>query len=89
MHYLHDGLLPAVHHQSRGEMSYTIEQLATVAHSRHGVNCPKVKHLDQRSGYLHGPDDDRPYDVDGVIYCGRCHGWIGTTAETGADDANR
>lgn len=21
----------------------------------------------------HAPDDDTPYDVDGVSYCGRCH----------------
>lgn len=39
---------------------------------QHGVNCPKVEH-DRRGGYLHSDDDDRPYDVDGVSYCGRCH----------------
>lgn len=53
---------------------------------RHGVDCPKEPHLDQRAGYLHGPDDDGPYDVDGVMYCGRCHGWIdtiGRAAENG------
>ena len=38
----------------------------------HGVNCEKVKH-DKSGGYLHADDDDRPYDVDGVMYCGRCH----------------
>lgn len=42
----------------------------------HGVNCPKAVHADGRDGYLHGPDDDRPYDVDGVMYCGRCHVWL-------------
>lgn len=34
-------------------------------------NCPKVQHTG--TGYLHGPNDDTPYDVDGVQYCGRCH----------------
>lgn len=38
----------------------------------HGVNCPKSKH-GTREGLLHGPDDDTPYDVDGLSYCGRCH----------------
>ena len=37
----------------------------------HGVNCPKAPHVGD--GYLHGEDDDTPYDVDGVPYCGRCH----------------
>jgi hypothetical protein len=41
----------------------------------HGVDCPKVTHIG--SGYLHDADDDKPYDVDGVMYCGRCHGWLG------------
>lgn len=61
-------------------MSYTIEQLAVAAHSRHGVDCPKAKHMG--GGYLHDADDDRPYDVDNVLYCGRCHGWIGSTSGT-------
>ena len=38
---------------------------------QHGVTCQKVDHLG--SGYLHGADDDRPYDVDNVVYCGRGH----------------
>lgn len=38
----------------------------------HGKNCPKVMH-NPTGGYLHGANDDRPYDVDGVGYCGRCH----------------
>ena len=33
--------------------------------------CEKVPHT--RDGYLHSEDDDGPYDVDGVKYCGRCH----------------
>lgn len=39
---------------------------------QHGVNCRKVAH-DADDGYLHAPDDDSAYDVDGVRYCGRCH----------------
>jgi hypothetical protein len=38
----------------------------------HGVNCPQVAHT-IATGYLHAPDDDRAYNVDGVNYCGRCH----------------
>jgi hypothetical protein len=60
-------------------MSYTIEQLACAAGSQHGVDCPKAPHHGE--GYLHAADDDRPYDVDHVLYCGRCHGWIGSTAQ--------
>ena len=37
----------------------------------HGVKCPKVNHT--ATGYLHAEDDDTPYKVDGVFYCGRCH----------------
>lgn len=55
-------------------MSYTIEQMHTAVGSKHGIDCPKVPHLG--AGYLHDATDDRPYDVDGVLYCGRCHGWI-------------
>ena len=40
----------------------------------HGRDCPKIVHLG--AGYLHGPNDDEPYNVDGVTYCGRCHGWL-------------
>jgi len=38
----------------------------------HGTDCPKAPHTNN-CGYLHAADDDRPYDVDGVDYCGRCH----------------
>jgi hypothetical protein len=38
---------------------------------KHGFNCQKVIH--RESGYLHSSEDDSPYDVDGVAYCGRCH----------------
>lgn len=41
----------------------------------HGVNCRKAPHVIDgvNCGYLHAEDDDRPYDVDGMEYCGRCH----------------
>jgi hypothetical protein len=38
----------------------------------HGKTCEKKPH-DKWGGYLHGEDDDTPYDVDGWKYCGRCH----------------
>lgn len=37
----------------------------------HGRTCPKRGHVGD--GYLHSEHSDRPYDVDGVMYCGRCH----------------
>lgn len=49
----------------------------------HGRACPKVPHVGD--GYLHGADDDGPYDVDGVQYCGRCHGWMFLTPATAVD----
>lgn len=42
----------------------------------HGISCPKVGHGPALRGYLHAADDDSPYEVDGVWYCGRCHMWI-------------
>lgn len=41
--------------------------------SRSSLKCPKAPHDNPSGGYLHGEDDDRPYDVDGMLYCGRCH----------------
>jgi hypothetical protein len=38
---------------------------------RHGIDCEKMPHTG--TGYLHAPEDDTSYDVDGVNYCGRCH----------------
>ena len=43
---------------------------------RHGVNCAKALHV-AGDGYMHGEFDDRPYLVDGLRYCGRCHMWLG------------
>ena len=37
------------------------------------VTCRKAIHNPAEGGYLHGPDDDTPYTVDGVEFCGRCH----------------
>lgn len=42
------------------------------ANTQHGVDCEKIPHR-ATGGYLHDPEDDAPYDVDGVSYCGRCH----------------
>ena len=58
-----------------GSMRLLVRASVSSEAPRHGVSCPKVAHIG--AGYLHGPDDDRPYDVDGVTYCGRCHGWLG------------
>lgn len=44
----------------------------TPSEIKHGVNCEKVIHKTNQ-GFLHWSDDDRPFDVDGVNYCGRCH----------------
>ena len=53
----------------------------------HGRDCPKVPH--SGDGYLHAKEDDRPYEVDGIVYCGRCHAWMGlavpATAEVDRD----
>jgi len=51
----------------------TALRLRAESEAVHGLDCPKVFHDARRSGYLHAPDDDQPYDVDGVAYCGRCH----------------
>ncbi len=37
----------------------------------HGKTCQRQEHT--KGGYGHDFDDDSPYDVDGVSYCGRCH----------------
>lgn len=38
----------------------------------HGVSCHKWPHR-STGGYEHDANDDGPYDVDRVSYCGRCH----------------
>lgn len=47
------------------------ENVPVPAQIKHGVDCVKAPHTGE--GYLHAEDDDRPYDVDGCSYCGRCH----------------
>lgn len=39
---------------------------------RHGADCEKAPHS-SNGGYLHAAEDDSPYNVDGLTYCGRCH----------------
>lgn len=41
----------------------------------HGHSCEKVPHT-FKLGYLHSEDEDTPYDVDGITYCGRCHTFL-------------
>ena len=53
--------------------------------------CKKVPHTGE--GYLHAEDDDSPYLIDGVKYCGRCHrygcnGWRGTGRLDAAEKEN-
>jgi hypothetical protein len=43
----------------------------------HGKDCKKAEHRDG-GGYLHDANDDRPYEIDGLMYCGRCHYWMGS-----------
>lgn len=48
--------------------------VAPAPEGRRQDSCRKVTHNARQGGYLHAADDDGPYDVDGVAYCGRCHG---------------
>lgn len=40
----------------------------------HGQTCEKAPHL--TAGYSHPEEDDSPYWVDNVCYCGRCHTYL-------------
>lgn len=42
---------------------------------RHGIDCHKVLHISMspHQAWQHESNDDGPFDVDGVRYCGRCH----------------
>ncbi len=51
---------------------------------RHGIDCKKAVHLGE--GYLHHAEDNGPYDVDGLVYFGKCHEWLGTVL-SGTDDS--
>lgn len=60
------------------ELSVKSEQLEKEnesIHLQHVRDCKKEEHLGE--GYLHSPDDDSHYDVDGLAYCGKCHSWLG------------
>ena len=52
----------------------------------HGYNCEKAPH--GGSGYLHDTDDNRPFLVDGKMYCGRCHYYIPDIACDDKEDDN-
>lgn len=45
--------------------------------------CQKIPHS-AGGGYMHDEEHDGPYDVDGVLYCGRCHSWYNNQADNGA-----
>lgn len=45
--------------------------------------CQKIPHS-AGGGYMHDEEHDGPYDVDGVLYCGRCHSWYNNPADHGA-----
>lgn len=42
-----------------------------ITNSKPELTCQKVEHVGE--GWLHDAADDTPFDVDGVMYCGRCH----------------
>jgi hypothetical protein len=56
----------------RRGMEQLLREAFPVKQITHGISCPKVAHT-KGNGYLHDELDDTPYDVDGVMYCGRCH----------------
>lgn len=58
------------------ELTQLQGNMATAAEQAHGRTCIKVPHIKSDGGYLHAPDDDGPFDVDNVWYCGRCHAAI-------------
>lgn len=61
----------------------TVQQPRKPKSVQHGYDCVKIVHT--RGGYLHDALDDRPYEVDGVKYCGRCHEYLGTSREHSHD----
>ncbi len=48
-------------------------KFAAVSQPDEPTLCEKAPHDGPSGGYLHATDDDSPYEVDGVWYCGRCH----------------
>jgi hypothetical protein len=67
----HTAMRPGIDPVAKGIES--IDSAMGAGGVQHGVNCPKVIHAENTTGYLHAADDDTPYDVDGCTYCGRCH----------------
>lgn len=72
-----DRRLAALEELAAGQTARLSDAGASVIH---GKTCPKMEHL--RGGVLgflggtygHDEYDDSPYaEVDGVVYCGRCH----------------
>jgi len=55
---------------------------------RHGADCEKAPH-NSNGGYLHAAEDDSPYNVDGLTYCGRCHRWMPRVPPNVASDLSR
>lgn len=53
-----------------GAAALRVEQ-RKAAQAQHGLGCEKTPHTG--GGHLHAENDDSPYDVDGCLYCGRCH----------------
>lgn len=64
--------LHGIRHVGTGKRAVRDVEKAIRAVSSHGVTCRKQEHY-MVGGYLHGEDDDSPYLVDGMRYCGRCH----------------
>lgn len=61
----------ALINQALGNEPKSADIWARAAEQCRTRTCVKVPHTG--TGYLHDEDDDSPYDVDGVRYCGRCH----------------
>jgi hypothetical protein len=64
--------LSQVHH---ADVENWMDDSKTQPIVNHGSDCFKILH-DRGNGYLHDENDDSPYMVDGVKYCGRCHSAI-------------
>jgi len=57
----------------RADLEKCIEILSlALSQKEDHTNCAKIAHTETQ-GYLHAEDDDGPYNVDGCLYCGRCH----------------
>lgn len=48
----------------------------------HGKDCRKSKHDPRAKGYMHGAKEDTPYDVGGLLKCGRCYTWMDSQEST-------